>query len=525
MPLVMSKDEWSRIVSWTDSNRENPETVRRREYIRYLHETSQAMTKAWPNSLENVNKRNEELRRARIAAAEQANTDFYKQYVRRRREEQRRLMAGARDIIFKNKDAPKMLLRAVIESVTQKEREEQVKFLGELRRQAAQRKRDDDAEITRNAEEWNRLMATRKQRRFEVNKKYQREILDQAAEVAERRRREHETELRQQQQDNIKANEEMDTIKQFEDDFKEREKARIFRDMEQARREVEARRSECAARDRLDDRLIQVLQNTRARVDRRRKQTEKGIQEEKQRVLHAISMQLATGDAAREQHEREILNKAIKEQQLKEEARHESEVQKRGRMRAEREQLHLQQLRDEEERLHRLHTTRSWEMLNRFKNVELYEDYVSKLREEKHRKTQEHRADLLRLWKEREERDAAEVAARREFYGARAERLLREEERRLLEHAAALVQEARQQHRPEYPLHRAVHNYCKQQRLYSMPPLPRPLQLHFPKYAPEDRSGQAAPLDEAPPSTVAPPTTDTGKRDGLVQGVCLNSPF
>lgn len=58
-----------------------------------------------------MNKRNEELRRARVAAAEQANTNFYKQYVRRRRDEQRRLMAGARDIIFKNKDAPKMLLR------------------------------------------------------------------------------------------------------------------------------------------------------------------------------------------------------------------------------------------------------------------------------------------------------------------------------------------------------------------------------------------------------------------------------
>ncbi|XP_013179859.1 PREDICTED: uncharacterized protein LOC106126655 [Papilio xuthus] len=53
-----------------------------------------------------------------------------------------------------------------------------------------------------------------------------------------------------------------------------------------------------------------------------------------------------------------------------------------------------------------------------------------------------------------------------------------------------------------------------------MPALPRPLQLHFPQYAPEDRSGQAARLhlDEAPPSTLAPPTTDAGKRDGLLQG-------
>lgn len=41
------------------------------------------------------------------------------------------------------------------------------------------------------------------------------------------------------------------------------------------------------------------------------------IQAEKQRVLEAISLKLATGDAAREQKEQEILNKAIKEQRLK----------------------------------------------------------------------------------------------------------------------------------------------------------------------------------------------------------------
>lgn len=52
MPIAMSKDEWSRIARWTDQDREDPDVVRRREYVRYLDATSKEMTKHWPNSLE-----------------------------------------------------------------------------------------------------------------------------------------------------------------------------------------------------------------------------------------------------------------------------------------------------------------------------------------------------------------------------------------------------------------------------------------------------------------------------------------
>ncbi|KAL4709307.1 hypothetical protein ACJJTC_013367 [Scirpophaga incertulas] len=120
MPIVLSKKEWERIGHWTHREKEDPETVRRRDYLQYLDATSKAMTKSWPNSLENVNRRNEELRRERLLAAETANTTFYKRYVKRRQREQTRLMASARDTVFKNRDAPKLLLSAVIETVVQK---------------------------------------------------------------------------------------------------------------------------------------------------------------------------------------------------------------------------------------------------------------------------------------------------------------------------------------------------------------------------------------------------------------------
>lgn len=58
-----------------------------------------------------MNKRNEELRLARIEATEKANSKFYKRYLKRQKEEQERLMYSARDVVFKNKDAPKLMLR------------------------------------------------------------------------------------------------------------------------------------------------------------------------------------------------------------------------------------------------------------------------------------------------------------------------------------------------------------------------------------------------------------------------------
>lgn len=50
MPIAMTKDEWSRLAKW--KSMEDPEVTRRREYVKYLDETSREMTKQWPNSVE-----------------------------------------------------------------------------------------------------------------------------------------------------------------------------------------------------------------------------------------------------------------------------------------------------------------------------------------------------------------------------------------------------------------------------------------------------------------------------------------
>lgn len=63
------------------------------------------------NLLQNVNKRNEEERRLRAEQTESVNNKFYNKYLKRKKEEQKRLMTSARQIIFKNKDAPKLMLR------------------------------------------------------------------------------------------------------------------------------------------------------------------------------------------------------------------------------------------------------------------------------------------------------------------------------------------------------------------------------------------------------------------------------
>ncbi|XP_045522756.1 golgin subfamily A member 6-like protein 6 [Pieris brassicae] len=511
MPLVMSKDEWSKIIKWTDSNREDPEVARRREYVKHLNESSRNMTKHWPNSLENVNKRSEEVRRARIEAAEQANSRFYQQYLRKKRQEQRELMYSARETVFKNKDAPKLLLSAVIETAIQKERQEQIKFNNELKRLEEEQKRKDDDDIIRKAKEWHELNDLRKNRRFEVNKQHQKEILDQAHEVSERNRTEYESELEMQKVDNIRANEEMDELKKFEEEFKSAEKARILSDMRRARQEYEHRRQEADARDKCDDKLIEVLQKATARVARRRKQTESDLKAEKLRVLEAISKKLESGDAAREALENEHLQKAIREKEAAADARRAADARKREKFIAERKEVREAFLKKEEQRIHEFNTMRQWEIMNRFKNAELYEDFKEKLKQEKEKKIREYREDILKLWKERDDREAKELAETRYFYGELAEKKLREADNKLLTLGGKLLDEAREHHRPEYALHRAVDRYCKQYRLYAMPPLPGSLQEHFGDYAPRDVSKPdpdycypAPPADEA-----------DGKRDGL----------
>ncbi|KAM3956973.1 uncharacterized protein ACR2FA_009021 [Aphomia sociella] len=523
MPIALSRAEWGRIVGWTDQNKEDPETVRRREYVRYLDTTSREMTKSWPNSVENVNKRSEELRRARIEAAEQANTKFYKRYVKRKKEEQQRLMYSARDTVFKNKDAPKLLLSAVIETVIQKERQEQLKFLAEQRQMAAEQKRKDDDVVIKKAKEWHELMELKKKRRYEVNKTHQKDILDQAREVAERNRIEYETELNLQKIDNVKADQEIALIKEFEDNFKAEEKARIWADMERSRKEARGRMREQAAREQLDDRLLGVLQRSRARIDAKRKQTEKETKEEKLRVLEEISQKLESGDAARDAKEQAILNKAIKEKEAIAEARRVAQERKQAQCKQDRIDTRNKFLRDEEQRVHEFNTLRQWEIMNRFKNAELYEDFQEKHREDRERKIKEYREDLLKLWREREEREARERAETRHFYGALAEQKLRRADNELLAHAATLLREARARRRPDRALRRAIQRYCELYRLYPMPELPASMQEHFKNYAPRDGSNPDPWYTEppAPPPDLgadAPDTGDQPQAEAAIEG-------
>ncbi|XP_063365385.1 trichohyalin-like [Cydia amplana] len=524
MPLVLSQAEFDKLVSWTDGSRENKDAARQSEYVKLLNEQSSRMTREWPNSFENVNKRNEELRRAHIEAAEQANAKFYKKYMRKQRDEQARLMYSARDTIFKNKDAPKMFLRAVIETCVQKERQEQLKFRGERMREEKERKRKDDDEIIRRAAEWHALTKTRRQRRFQVDKQHQKEILEQAHELAERNRAEHETELNYQIIDNIKANEQMEALSEFERNFNKAEKARILADMKQSKAETDARRAEERARDELDDKLIAVLQRSRARIEAQRKKTEIEAREEQLRVLELNSKRLESGEAARAEKEQASLEAAVREREAIAEARLRKDREKEARFKREKQEVQDKYLADEARRLHEFNTQRQWEMMNRFKNQELYEEFKEKLRQEKARKIKQFREETLRLWKEREERDARELAETRYFYGELAERKLRDADNRLFAHAQELLAEARRHNRPDYALRKALDRYCSLYRLHPMPELPKTLQSHFPDYRPKDCCIPDPGYKPEPPPQPEPEEKETppkdaggpvGKRGGL----------
>ncbi|XP_041982535.1 trichohyalin-like [Aricia agestis] len=471
MAIALPSREWNRIVEWTGTDRDKTSVVQRQEYLQQLKDASREMTKHWPNSLENVNKRNEETRRARAQAAEEANAKFYKKYLKRKQEEHQRMMSSARDVVFKDQDAPKMLLSAVIETVVLKEREEQIKFNKHLRELAEERKTREDLDIIRAAEQWHQQRTEMDKRRVAANKQHQQEILQQAREAAERSRKEYEEELHFQKIDNIKANQQMEAIKKFELEMKEAEKTRRWSAMESCRKEVMARKHEQATRDKLDDKLTAALTRARDRVVCRTRATEEKIRKEKLQVLERISEKLQTGDAEREAKENAICEKVNREKQASDEARRQAELEKEQRLKQERIEDRRRNLEDEEKRLHDFNTMKQWEIMNRFKNAELYEQYKQQQLEKKTEKKMEYKEFLLKQWKEVSDAQEAELAARRAWYGARAERARRADDRRVMQLARALHAEASTHHRPVRPITAAIRRYCKLQRI-PLPELP-----------------------------------------------------
>ncbi|CAG9129436.1 unnamed protein product [Plutella xylostella] len=511
-PLVMCKRDWDRLQRWSDMDKEDPEIIRKREYLQFLADQSKAMTKTWPNSLENVNRRNEEARRARYAAAEEANAKFYRQYVKRMKQQQQRLMHSARDTIFKNKDAPKLLLSAVIESVVQKERSEQVKFNNERRREANERKAKDEADIYSKAKHWHEENEEQRRRRFLANKEHQRELAEQIKEISDKNRRQYEEELSQQQEDNVKANLEIEAIREFEENLKAEEKARLHRATQQSLAERAGARAEAAARGRLQEQLQEALRRARARVQDRQRATERMIKEEKTKITRNITAALQSTEGERDAKEQASRDRAVKEKIALEDARAAAATQKQLQLRAERAAAHAQYLRDDAERIREVGAARQWEMLNRYKNNEVYEEFCEKQRHTKDKNTEEYRNTLIKQWQEREARDKAERDATRRFYGELAVKKMRAADNKLLTHAAALVEEARRHERPTFPIERAVQRYCLMNRLLPMPDLPSSQQEHFPRYRTVDLT-KPDPDYKEPPSPPAP-TDEAGASHG-----------
>lgn len=71
----------------------------------------------------------------------------------------------------------------MIETAIQKEREEQLKFKEKLKQEADERKKQDDDDVIRKAQEWNELVETKKKRRFQANKQHQKDILEQLVQI------------------------------------------------------------------------------------------------------------------------------------------------------------------------------------------------------------------------------------------------------------------------------------------------------------------------------------------------------
>ncbi|XP_037302710.1 stress response protein NST1-like [Manduca sexta] len=182
---------------------------------------------------------------------------------------------------------------------------------------------------------------------------------------------------------------------------------------------------------------MNVLLRSKARIDRRRKQTEIDLKNEKLRVLEKISQKLESGDAAREEKEQAILQKAIEEKEAINEARRQADIRKQEAFKQQRVADRQQFLRDEEQRLREFNTMRQWEIMNRFKNAEIHNEFKEN-------------------FKERSDREAQERADTRYFYGELAERKLRDADNKLLTHANKLLEEAAKHGRPDFALHKAI---------------------------------------------------------------------
>ncbi|CAH0564508.1 unnamed protein product [Brassicogethes aeneus] len=452
--LHLSQDSWKQITGHLDRNRLIQEAIDKNEaHKKALKDGSDAMTKTWENSVENIRKRKEEERLEKIRLLEENKfKGFYKLRVEQE-EKRQRILNEVNQQIFTRSGYARQVNFALLSCEVLKEQSIQKEHLKQLREQDEKQIWEEKETIMKGVEDEKKEKAEEAKKLLEKNKAFSvelKKIIDQKQFKQEKDKLEK---IKREAKDNIEAAKQ---IKEIEEIYEEEKRKKQLKIKEEVRKDKEQKQLAEFKRNKeaseLDD-VIQIYKDAKFKIDCYKKMKEKELQD-----LLKDRSKLAVQDMINRNNNREKTYQEICEeidlpdmQAIENEQRRQLDAKIKQDIIEDRKVF----LAEEEIKKLKEQEIKKWEILNRFKTDEVTKEYVENYGKKEKEMVLLYRKALLEQMEENKEkiRQEKEEECLHDFA---------EDDAKFLKYANETLEIAKKKCLPTKPIEQVIKQYKKE---------------------------------------------------------------
>ncbi|XP_044252761.1 trichohyalin-like [Tribolium madens] len=456
--LHITKPAWANITEHLNRKKRIQEAIdKEKAHKEALKQGSEAMTKEWVNSIENLRIKKEEERRDRINKKKEDKIQMF--YKMRAEQEvvRKEYVEKVKREVFRSTGYPKELTSALMLSETLYEREKQKEFNEMIKKHEEEIKKEFHAQVIARDEKDKKEDEDQKLKRFEERKKVSQILKNQIVENETMKKAQSRARIEKETIDRINAAREEELLKEFEreEKLKTRREIALEKKKEIA---VERKRQELLAKETAEmEKATEFYSEAKKRIDCLLKLKEKEMREEAIKAREALASKVGAIQEAKDAAEDERIAKAVAERDEEERAKVEAKAIIEAQAVKERIEDRKQFLERHEREKCAEREVKRWEMLNRVKTQEALKEYEERAIKERWERILEYRRELLEQMAEekevqKKEKEIEEIMSRVSF---------EEADKMFFDYAEEVMDLAKKRKRSTYPIEKVITEYKK----------------------------------------------------------------
>ncbi|XP_053699279.1 trichohyalin [Sabethes cyaneus] len=466
--VMLSAEKWNKLLANASASRIRPQTAiaadgkslaqKEAEFKEHIRNESQAMTKQWENTVQNIRQKKESERLRKQREKVEEDEKHYRELKAADEVKRKELIQKAEEMIQKEKEGPRVLESAAKFGEVLKAREHQRKFKAEQEAQQELRRQQLDQQDIAQANRWIKSQVERQMEDRKRFDNYKKELKEKILTDREEQTQARNFIIEQERKQHEALEEEVRYQVEKERKLLERNKEMRRQHALEAMRMAQEREQRLKQESEIENTLIQIYNNGQKAIADKRKE----IHVNKHKFRDNTHLLQGRIELEKERLEQEEKNreKAIEEKKLSDEMKERARIDAEKQCKAARIQAHVEEINWQKQKEVEQKALERKDIADREKNVHVTFAFERNRVVDRTTRTHAQRRLLLDQIDEREARMKSEADTRAELQYMRNS--AEKENRHFLKYADELVNDSKAKGRPVLPLLKTVENYRRE---------------------------------------------------------------